>query len=907
MPPPRPPAKPTLSSSREVVPVGPREVFKKHHGRERDANGNKPLTARALVLRNGKYGAMGTGEIVLASRMSGREKLDLLAEDLVKQAIAAPFKLDVCLKIADSQLGAYLDEINALHDPERFADRIIAEVNSHTSAIQRKNLKEPSMFKAHMVSMCASHIHNMYMMASGWRVVGDLIRDLVDDGLDDAAVKAQIRTNASMRSRFLVLYDTVNVLVQAGQKNFAVLAATAPHYFQYFKKDVDRNTGESEYTFDWSQLKAIHKSFLDSIIVELCLPDSPIPKPILVQLLGEATEESPTDAKRFSQAVWDAVGDLSNIIELQSLLDGVLYGPEGEQWKKETRQMPESYENWVDAQIFSLKASESWASYADTVYPLDNTRKKGVLNTVWGIIDDNYTTVSGKAIDDLWDVRDIRHVKPSWHSLTKRNKEDDALALVPAGNGKGGRSGKAKPLAITGGDESDTSMPTLQTVSDSEEEDTDYSDASEWGGDDDDSGGEEGEYDTDEEDELRDWLREAMDAAVASGDFFDPRAPVPEFENLAEERKGNPFLKLLGSLRGRMFPASPTVTTATRDTPLKPFAGRKGGAGSSGAKSPSASTPPTAPPKPRQTTVEEVEDEEAPTTATKKKKKKPKKRKKPASASTTAPAAEGASTAAPPAATPAAPPTSPPSAVKSTTSPPASPAKATPSKAKPTKAKPAPKSTPTPAARTSFSSSTTTLPTFGSTTSLPLSQEQTGQSAHKYLRQEGLAAGKQKVKTRPTAGGLDPVLEKKSKLYSAFRKKSKPEQEADDESDSDSDGGGKKSGGMFSGIRRKTVELMHQVLRTPMDKRQGIADMRWEKFVRMMTDLGFTYVPSTAGSRVRFDPPNPKDRSITFHKPHPDPTIHPKKLRDFSKKLREYYGWDPDDFLKQVEAREDSD
>ena len=130
MPPTRPPAKPAVSTSRELVPVGPREVFKKHPGRERDANGNKPLTARALVLRNGKYGAMGTGEVVLASRMSGREKLDLLAgefssrfvlfenrgrknlktdsrmtEDLMKQAIAAPFRLEVCLRIADSQLS----------------------------------------------------------------------------------------------------------------------------------------------------------------------------------------------------------------------------------------------------------------------------------------------------------------------------------------------------------------------------------------------------------------------------------------------------------------------------------------------------------------------------------------------------------------------------------------------------------------------------------------------------------------------------------------------------------------------------------------------------------------------------------------------------------------------------------
>ena len=73
----RPKAEP--SKSRELVPVGPREVVKKHHGRERDANGHKPLTARALVLRNGKYGSMGTGEVVLATRMSGREKLELLA------------------------------------------------------------------------------------------------------------------------------------------------------------------------------------------------------------------------------------------------------------------------------------------------------------------------------------------------------------------------------------------------------------------------------------------------------------------------------------------------------------------------------------------------------------------------------------------------------------------------------------------------------------------------------------------------------------------------------------------------------------------------------------------------------------------------------------------------------------
>lgn len=102
--------------------------------------------------------------------------------------------------------------------------------------------------------------------------------------------------------------------------------------------------------------------------------------------------------------------------------------------------------------------------------------------------------------------------------------------------------------------------------------------------------------------------------------------------------------------------------------------------------------------------------------------------------------------------------------------------------------------------------------------------------------------------------------------------------------------------------------------------------------------MGFKYDPSTAGSSVRFDPPNPKDRvsfansqviglitwnisqSITFHKraflsvlliipavhvdknslAHPDPTLHANHLRDFGKKLKEYYDWSEEDFLRRA-------
>jgi hypothetical protein len=116
------------STLRDLVTTGPKTVSggKNFWTGTRDKDGRKPTTTRALVLRNGKYGAMGTGEIVLLNKMSGREKLELLAgalpgcrskftlfrpfatEDLIeksKKAIASPFDLERCVKVAESEFN----------------------------------------------------------------------------------------------------------------------------------------------------------------------------------------------------------------------------------------------------------------------------------------------------------------------------------------------------------------------------------------------------------------------------------------------------------------------------------------------------------------------------------------------------------------------------------------------------------------------------------------------------------------------------------------------------------------------------------------------------------------------------------------------------------------------------------
>lgn len=119
----------------------------------------------------------------------------------------------------------------------------------------------------------------------------------------------------------------------------------------------------------------------------------------------------------------------------------------------------------------------------------------------------------------------------------------------------GGKKKPKKLLTITDGradDDDDGSMPELQTVSDSSGENDEDIFASENDEEEESDDDDESDYDSEEEEVYRTMLREAMDTAMAVPEFFDPKSTVPEFDALAEERKGNPFLKLLGSLRGKM-------------------------------------------------------------------------------------------------------------------------------------------------------------------------------------------------------------------------------------------------------------------------------------------------------------------------------------------------------------------
>lgn len=154
---------------------------------------------------------------------------------------------------------------------------------------------------------------------------------------------------------------------------------------------------------------------------------------------------------------------------------------------------------------------------------------------------------------------DLKYRKPSWHAQAKGG-EKKAEPEEPfgfsrfSGAPKAKNGGQKKPLPIADrGYESDESMPSLMTISDSSEAPDDASDDDEYDSDEDseeESEDEDEYYDEDEEDHLREMLREAMDMAAADPDFYDPRSDAAYFKEAAEDKQGNAFIKLLGSLRG---------------------------------------------------------------------------------------------------------------------------------------------------------------------------------------------------------------------------------------------------------------------------------------------------------------------------------------------------------------------
>jgi len=66
-----------------------------------------------------------------------------------------------------------------------------------------------------------------------------------------------------------------------------------------------------------------------------------------------------------------------------AIVEAPLLGADGDALKRVPHGMPDEYETWVDAQLFSAKASKQYANYKDVIFPLERTKTKQTLDTMW--------------------------------------------------------------------------------------------------------------------------------------------------------------------------------------------------------------------------------------------------------------------------------------------------------------------------------------------------------------------------------------------------------------------------------------------------------------------------------------------------------------------------------------------
>ncbi|KAI0027822.1 hypothetical protein K488DRAFT_74250 [Vararia minispora EC-137] len=844
------------SSSRDVVPVGPQQVQIKHGRPRRNSIGHLPSTSRALTLC-GKQELQANGKPAF---ISGPDKLMVLGNDLEtrvksQQTIMNPFNLEQAIRIADSQSNHYVDDILALKTSDHFFSSIAAEIYARLPSNQSNSsaLKD----RARVADALMSRVHNSYMLASCWKIIRNHLEMLEHDGLADANIRDQLVTNDEMRTGYLTVYDIVAELGDVLQNQ---------HFSPYFKSVLDAEDPSA--AFNWENLKGVYKSYVDSIVIELCLPGSHYPRPVLVAILSEALEESPRDERHFPQALFNALGDLSNAVKLLDILDAPLLALRevGTQFKSQPREMPDEYAAWVDAQVDSEHVLNiTLNNDLDIIFPLEKAKKHSVVDNLWRRIDNHCKDVADETFWALWMLEDASRRLPYWGVSPSAIDKSKALVL-----GSKKQPNKSVRKLLTNGYDSDGShgsMPSLETASDSFEDEDDQSE--EWSDadeEDDNDSDDESAYDSDADEEMRHLFREAMDSAFVNPEYLDHTKKGESFLT-DEDRKDNTFIKLLGALRVYQSTASRqakhTLPSAAK-VEIQP------------------STP-----RPGKVTAEEVEDEgEAGETKKKKKKKKPKK-KKPAAASISPETIPG-----PPLTTPTVPSpmslrataTSSNTAVAPSKIPAASPAKKLDSTAI--------NVTLTNASRTSLSSSASE-----STTYLPMPQ--TARSARSYLQEEG---PKEKTKTKSRMQpGLEPVQEKLkesrfARFLSKFSKHSKQKEEVAQERDD--------LGGAFAGLSKKASACMSQILQTKETTRHP--PMKWEHFVKacecplsVMREMGFDVDLSTAGSSVRFDPPGKNTRSITFHKRS---HIEPVTLMQWGKRLKECYGWEEEIYMKYRKA-----
>jgi len=301
-------------------------------------------------------------------------------EILNSNAVRAPFDLEKLIRWSQAQMDAAIDQVNNLHETEFCHD--IVERHIRSQVVDEPNAN-PFVDKTRVASEFGICVHNSYMLACAWTLLHEFLVEMKRLGLQDKMVVKQMRSSADIRILYMFTYNMAKNLVTVGQQRLRSIVQNTPHFAPYFSETVDRKDGT--FQFNNAVLRNMYKSYLDSAIIELCLPGSQFSPAALYQCLHDVEKESPKQLRHCPQAMWDAVGDLAEAVKIQDHLETPLLVPEGRAWQEELAGTEEPFEFfiWTEAQNYSLEACQTLTKLEGQLSPFTNLKDKNVLKKIW--------------------------------------------------------------------------------------------------------------------------------------------------------------------------------------------------------------------------------------------------------------------------------------------------------------------------------------------------------------------------------------------------------------------------------------------------------------------------------------------------------------------------------------------
>ncbi|KAJ7084171.1 hypothetical protein C8R43DRAFT_318962 [Mycena crocata] len=238
--------------------------------------------------------------------------------------------LDIARRIAISEFDKTRDTLELWRtDSKLFFSDILARTKSIIPSPHVLSMDGPTAQRTNINDAFRTRLTFLNVVYLAWKDAAELFEYLAEKGLHTAsAVERAYQKDSSLVWRFMSVINRTNYMARKMWANFSQLVAASDHYRPLLKTWRDE-TGlariEPNVTAIQRRIRQKTYSSLDDIVVQFMIEIAPQPKGFF-QGVEMGLSEDPSQAKNFSAAVFDAMGDVAATNEFVSQFADTPFG-----------------------------------------------------------------------------------------------------------------------------------------------------------------------------------------------------------------------------------------------------------------------------------------------------------------------------------------------------------------------------------------------------------------------------------------------------------------------------------------------------------------------------------------------------------------------------------------------------